>query len=148
MLHTATHARTQRPQPYTMITQKFQRHWLANDALRRPGGLCAARRQRALTLQGPLPSWRRFAPKCAVPEAAFASYEPTEADRHSSQAASMSYEPALPDRKQLRDGSGLLMLKNLTLKELEEWCKSIGARQPLPGLNRTCIAPVCLFPGT
>jgi hypothetical protein len=35
----------------------------------------------------------------------------------------------LPNRHSIHDAQGHLMLKNLTLKELEEWCESIGEQQ-------------------
>jgi hypothetical protein len=59
------------------------------------------------------------------------SPELTEAEQRSSQPASTStsYSQVLPERKQLRDSQGRLMLKNLTLQELEQWCVSVGEHQ-------------------
>jgi hypothetical protein len=59
-------------------------------------------------------------------------FELTEAEQRTCQPASTSYTQTLPERKQLRDNQGRLMLKNLTLKEMEQWCISIGESTTMP----------------
>lgn len=117
----------------------------------RPSMLPSAmpRRQRP-TIVGPTSQSRTSTIACSAVAEPSVPSELTEAEQRTCQPASTSYTQTLPDRKQLRDNQGRLMLKNLTLKEMEQWCISIGESTRLPDSppKPDASAPASSMPST